>query len=288
MMRTHAFRAMGTDIELFLDGDENADRLLDGAEREFHRLETILSRFRPDSELSLLNEERTRVVGPELLELVQLALDARERTHGRFDPTVHDAVVAAGYDRTFEDVAPDQPAPLAPPPRCAGGVEVDQDHARVSLEPGYRLDLGGIAKGWAADRALALLSGAGGPALVNAGGDVACAGGTWHVGVATPSGSITLELAEGGLATTGRDRRRWLRDGREAHHLIDPTTGAPAETELMTATAVAASAAEAEMLATSLFLVGDAALAAAEADANGVPAVLVAEDGTTVLAGGLA
>ena len=145
-------------------------------------------------------------VGPELLELAELAVAARERTAGRFDPTVHDAVAAAGYDRSFEliDVrrsrVRDRAAALRWPRR------VDRAAARVTLEPGYRLDLGGIAKGWAADRVLAVLREAG-PALVNAGGDVAVAGRPWPVGVDTADGTITLELDGGGLATSGCDRR---------------------------------------------------------------------------------
>jgi len=187
----------------------------------------------------------------------------------------------------FEDLPLElEPAPRSGGATCSGEVEVDDLDARVTLGPVCRLDLGGIAKGWAADRVLDRLSQAG-PALVNAGGDVACTGGPWHVGVETPSGTVTLELDSGGLATSGRDRRRWMRGGLEAHHVIDPSTGVPAATELVTATAVAACAAEAEVLATSLFLAGDAGRAATEADAGGVPAVLVLSDGSTILAGGL-
>ncbi len=285
-MLTHSFRAMGTEVELFVDADEDAGPLLDEAEHEFERLESLLSRFRPESELSRLNRERSLQVGPELHELLVLALDARERTDGRFDPTVHDAVVAAGYDRTFEDVEREREAVPGGDVACAGEVEVSEAGRRVTLGSGYRLDLGGIAKGWTADHVLERLSSAG-PALVNAGGDVACAGGPWHVGVETSSGSITLELVDGGLATSGRDRRHWVRGGREAHHLIDPMTGTPAETELMRVTATARTAAEAEVRATALFLAGDLNRAAAEADAAGIPAVLVAEDGRSLLAGGL-
>jgi thiamine biosynthesis lipoprotein len=286
-MLRRSFRAMGTEMEIFLDADGEAEALLDGAQRELGRLESIFSRFRPESELSRLNRERSIRVGPELLELVRLSVDARERTHGRFDPTVHDAVLAAGYDRSFEDLPLElEPAPRSGGATCSGEVEVDELDARVTLGPVCRLDLGGIAKGWAADRVLDRLSQAG-PALVNAGGDVACTGGPWQVGVDTPSGTVTLELDSGGLATSGRDRRRWMRGGLEAHHVIDPSTGVPAATELVTATAVGACAAEAEVLATSLFLAGDAGRAATEADAGGVPAVLVLSDGSTILAGGL-
>ena len=153
-----------------------------------------------------------------------------------------------------------------------------------SSTPGVRLDLGGIGKGYAAERAAEILATAG-PCLVNAGGDIAVRGGRWPVGVETAAEPLTLELSRGGLATSGRDRRRWQRNGRELHHLIDPRTGAPAETDLLRVTAVAPDAVEAEVAAKSLFLAG-AERAAREADAAGVAAVLVTGDGRTIFAGG--
>ena len=110
VMLRRAFRAMGTDVELLLDAEpgERAERALDRAEAEFERLEQVMSRFRDDSELSRLNRDgRIADASPDLVRVVELALEAREATGGRFDPTVHDAVVAAGYDRTFDAVAPD-------------------------------------------------------------------------------------------------------------------------------------------------------------------------------------
>ena len=75
--------------------------------------------------------------------------------------------------------------------------------------------------------------------------------------VEVPDGALTLGLAAGALATSGRDRRRWWRDGEERHHVIDPATGHPAAADLLTVTVVAARAAEAEVLATALFLAGE-------------------------------
>jgi FAD:protein FMN transferase len=285
-MLRRSFRAMGTEIELLLDADEGNSQLA-RAEDEFRRLEAELSRFRPDSELSRLNRAGEARVGPDLLELTSRALEARERTGGRFDPTVHDALAAAGYDRSFEVIDGTASRPRAQQPRCGGRVTVDAASSRVTLEPGYRLDLGGIAKGWAADRVLALLREAG-PALVNAGGDLAAGGRPWQVGVETSEGTITLELDRGALATSGRDRRRWIQDGRPRHHLIDPATALPADGDLLTVTVAAPTAEEAEVLATSLFLAGGSELAAAEADADGIAAVIVTRDGATRLAGGLA
>jgi thiamine biosynthesis lipoprotein len=281
-MERRTFRAMGTDIELLVAADSAGDAL-DAAEGEFHRLEALLSRFRDDSELSQLNRDGSIDAGPDLLRVVQLALDARERTGGRFDPTVHDAVVAAGYDRTFDDVPADGGAGRAAVP--AGG-DVRIDGSRIELDRGVRIDLGGIGKGYAAERAAEPLAIAG-PCLVSAGGDIATRAGRWPVGVETADGTLTLELSGSALATSGRDRRTWRRGGRAMHHLIDPRTGAPADSDVVRITVVAPDAVDAEVLATSFFLSGVEG-AAAEADAAGVPAVIVGADGRTRLAGGLA
>jgi thiamine biosynthesis lipoprotein len=254
---------------------------------EFDRLERMLSRFRPDSELSRLNRERELEASAELVELIELALEARAATGGRFDPTLHDALVAAGYDRTFAELPPDASGGGAAPP--VGGGRVALDGRRIELGPGASLDLGGIAKGYAADRCAALLAPLG-PALVNAGGDLAVSAprsdGPWPVGVDVPQGQLTLALSGGGLATSGRDRRRWRRGCEERHHLIDPATRRPAEGCPLAITVSAASATAAEVIAKALFLAGPAAVR--EAEQAGVPAVVVGDDGDVRLVGGLA
>ncbi len=286
-MERRTFRAMGTDVELLLDAPPSVESFLAlaVAERELERLEALLSRFREDSELSTLNREGRIHAGPDLRRVTELAIAAKASSHGRFDPTVHDALVAAGYDRSFAHLE-GQVAVARPPARCGGRVSVDPVTGIVELEPGFRLDLGGIAKGYAVDRLCDLLEERG-PCLVDAGGDIAVRGGGWPVGVETGDGLLTLELSDSALATTGVDRRRWSTTRGEAHHVIDPTTGRPAEGDLLRVTVVAATAADAEVLAKTLFLAG-AALAEEEANAEGVPAVLVTRDGRTVLAGGLA
>jgi thiamine biosynthesis lipoprotein len=159
----------------------------------------------------------------------------------------------------------------------------------VELDPGTRLDLGGLAKGYAVDRAVELLSRYG-ACLVNAGGDLAVGGGpvatVWPVSVPTPDAPLTIGVRSGGLATSGRDKRRWRRDGAEQHHLIDPITGLPAESDLLRVSVAAPSAVEAEVLAKWLFIAGEDE-AAARADAMAAPSVLVTADGRVRLAGGL-
>jgi thiamine biosynthesis lipoprotein len=288
-MERTTFRAMGTEVELFLDVPSNGwtAGVFASVRREFARLEAVLSRFRSDSELAILNRSGRIRAGVDLLRVTELALAARERTGGRFDPTVHDALVAAGYDRTFDEVGADGAVVATRPgSSCGGAVTVDTSTGEIVLAPGARLDFGGIGKGYAVDRACDLLAPYG-PCLVSAGGDLAVRGGAWPVGVETHDGTTTLELTSGAIATSGSDRRRWATTAGGAHHLIDPRTGAPAESDLLRVTVVGRSAVEAEVLAKSLYLVGvdDARL---EAERLDVPAVLVPLDGCAVLTGGLA
>jgi FAD:protein FMN transferase len=288
-MARHAFRAMGTDVEIHLepaDGVDPADAFA-RVEELFERLEQCFSRFRPTSTLSVLNRDGVAEVSDEFLAVLLFALDARERTSGCVDPTVHDAVVAAGYDRSFEQLPGD--GGRAGPARVAGG-EVSVRGRTVELGEGVRLDLGGFAKGYAVDRAVELLSPLG-TCLVNAGGDLGVGGvpaeGAWPVGVPTPGEPITLGLQSGGIATSGRDRRRWQISGREQHHLIDPSTGRPAESDLLRVSVAASSVLEAEVLAKWLFIAGEVR-AVVQAEEMAVPSVLVTVDGRVRMAGGLA
>ena len=291
LMQRYCFQAMGTTVDCLLEADTSAESsaALWAVEAEFRRLEALLSRFLPDSELSALNRDGSLYCGPDLVRVTLLALEARAATGGRFDPTMHDALVAAGYDRSFAEIDRESDAVVVSGGRCGGRVAVDPQSGLIELEHGVHLDLGGIAKGDAVDRTCDLL-GAVGPCLVNAGGDLAVRGrpasGSWPIGLETSSDALTLALTDGALATSGRDRRRWKRAGVELHHLIDPSTGLPSTSDLVHVTAIGSTAVEAEIRAKSLFLAGTEA-AIAEADALGIPAVLVTEDGRSILAGGL-
>jgi thiamine biosynthesis lipoprotein len=283
-MRRHRFDAMGTWVECLVEAPATPElaAAFRAVEDEFARLEDMLSRFRPDSELSRLNRNGSIEASRELRELVALALAARQETGGRFDPTLHDAVVAAGYNRTFAQLADDG----SPTRRPSGGGEVAIRGRRIELGRNAYLDLGGIAKGYAADRCVPVLA-EHGPALVNAGGDIAVSGprshgSPWPVAVDVPSGLLTVTLDNGGLATSGRDRRRWRRDGEERHHLIDPRTLRPAEGGPLSVTVAAASATAAEVLAKALFLADDAER---EASSAGMAAVIVPDDGEPRLVG---
>lgn len=286
------FRAMGTDVLLVLDpaGDEHvASRALDHAQREIATIEALASRFTPHSELSRLNAAGSMQVSTDLLRLITLALAMRDATDGRFDPTAHEAMMRAGYDRPLDQLPHDGPAAGAAHP-CGGRVDVDMRTGRVTLGEGTCLDLGGIAKGWAADRVADML-GVHGACLVSMGGDIAVRGThhgrPWPVEVMHGDRPRVVGVRRGGMATSGTDRRRWRRGGTDMHHVIDPATGTPSTTDLMRVTALADDAATAEAWATALLLAGGER-AGAEARARGITAVLVRTDGTTTISGDLA
>jgi thiamine biosynthesis lipoprotein len=152
-------------------------------------------------------------------------------------------------------------------------VLVDDADGTIARPPGVRLDLGGSAKGFIADRAAALL---GDPCAVDCGGDVRVRG-THGVSVANPFGGgpvASITLCDGAAATSGIDARLW---GRTAHHLLDPATGAPAWTGVVSATAIAPTAVEAEALAKAALLAGRPPLGPPRLPHGGV---LVFDDGS--------
>jgi thiamine biosynthesis lipoprotein len=241
----------------------------------FDTWEQHLSRFRDDSELSRLNRSQGQLttVSPVLWEVVDAAFHAATQTDGLVSPTLLEAMEATGYDRSFELIreAPtgslrSETVAQATMPRVLSWWAITRDprtHA-LQLPHGLRLDLGGIAKGWAADRAAEQLGHAG-PALVDAGGDIAVSGPLpedkpWPVGVADPMAPDRdleiLLVRRGGVATSGRDYRRWQHAGRWQHHILDPRTGRPATTDVLSATVVAPTACEAEASAKVALILG--------------------------------
>ena len=244
---------MGTSIEVWAH-DEAA---VAGTHDLFDRVEAVCSRFLPDSELCALN----RISGPSsvrlspvLTDVMDAAARMRELTGGLVDVGLGDLVTEWGYDRSFEDVA-DLPGP---PP-------VHQT-PRWSLEgrilhrgPETAIDLGGIAKGWTAD--LAVTRGMG--IVVSAGGDLRSDHPETTVTVLDPWGetAASVRVGVGALATSSTSRRRWKVGAMEVSHLVDPRTMTPTASPIVTATAVAETAVEAEAGAKAILLLGSDGLA---------------------------
>jgi len=226
-------------------------RLEEGASfvREMHRR---LTRFDPESDLSRFNASAGRWVGvSELLAtLLREALRAHEVSGGLVNAGVLPAMLAIGYTRDFAEgpTVLTTPEPHIPAP-LPDVLEVRGELAR--LAPGAGVDLGGIAKGWLADRLAERL---GENALVNLGGDLYARGEGpdaegWPVGF----GERTVLLRDAGAATSGTERRRW---GEGLHHLIDPRLGLPARSDLAEVSVIADTAADAEIFAKTALLLG--------------------------------
>lgn len=274
----HRFRAMNTDVHVRALA---TPRTVVGrrVEDTFRYFEALLSRFRPASELSLLNQDESPVyaASADLYAAVEAAIWAAQQTNGIYDPTILPCLERAGYDRTFPALP--SPRPLGPddPPAAAAEAEeplpAGPDYRAVRLEPfarliarppGVRLDLGGMGKGWTVDRVVDDLR-ADGHFLINAGGDLYAYGAPpgergWRVHLAHPSRPdrrvATLSLWHHALATSTVARRRWVQDGRVRHHLIDPRTGHPATSDVVSASVVAGRVFTAEVFAKTALILG--------------------------------
>jgi FAD:protein FMN transferase len=254
------------------------------------------SRFTERSELSRLNGDSagTVAVSPLMRRVIETALTAARDTGGLVDITLADEIELAGYEDHFDGEGADLRAALdAAPPRAPAAPHPDERWRQISVDPragtvrrppGLRIDIGGIAKGVFADELATLLEGFDAYVL-DCAGDLRVggrAGVLRPVHVAAPFGAsplLTLALCSGGVATSGISHRSWIDgDGRPAHHLLDPRTGAPVFSGIVQATAVAPTAAQAEVMAKAAVLSGPAR--AAEWLRHG--GVIVSDDGSYV------
>ena len=242
-MRRNDFEAMGTTCSLIGDGD------LAAGERWVRDIAARITRFEEGNELSRLNASDGRwvEVSDELEQMLRASLHAFEVSGGLVNVAVLPSMLAIGYTR---------PLAAGPtPPALAAAHSAPFLHNVLDVRPGSarlahnaRIDLGGIAKGWMADRLAARL---GGHVVVNLGGDL-FARGEWPVAI----GGATYLLRDQGAATSSTRKRRW---GENLHHLIDPRTGLPAASGLDEVSVVAATALEAEIMAKTLLIRGAAA-----------------------------
>lgn len=246
------FEALGSRCHLLAVGLsaaalERARAWVEGRHRQ-------LTRFDDSSELSLLNRSGGSwvSVSASLEDLLRAALYAYERSGGLVHAGVLGCVVGAGYGQTLIAGPTTVRLELAvPPPPLPEMLEVRRRAARLAAGAG--LDVGGLAKGWLADRLAARL---GENVLVNLGGDLRArgagpTGAGWPVGI----GGSTVLLRDRGAATSSVLRRAW---GPGLHHLIDPRTGRPVLSDVREASVLAESAFEAEILAKMAVLAGAA------------------------------
>lgn len=294
------FRAMGTDCHVLIEaGDPVVEmRFLAAARQRVELLEQCWSRFRPDSELSMMNALAGRgpqQVSEDYLLLVTRMREAWELSGGLFDPTVLQSMTSLGYDADFATVTSRISTTAADiavlPAPGMSGVVIDDSAMTVALPAGIGLDPGAIGKGLAADIIAEEFRQAGADGvLVNLGGDISIAGQIdepWAIGVDDERlprdlGDRTLQVLEFplgtdrlGVATSTTLKRRWAQGRR--HHVIDPRTGSMAHTDLVQVTVADSTAWQAEVTATTALL-QDSTDARAWLEASGTAAVLLTDD----------
>ena len=283
---------MGSDVEVIvIDGPAAS---LAHARDRLDELERRWSRFLPDSEVSRLTAHAgcPVEVHPDTVTLVRTAIAAWRESGGAVNPTVLGAVIRAGYDRDFAEVAP--LAERVAVPACGLGLvactDIELDGTAVTLPAGTGFDPGGIGKGLAADVVVDELRSLGAAgACVNVGGDLRVSGtgpegGAWTIAIEDPADParhlLRVGVAEGAVATSTTARRRWRIGGVPEHHLIDPATGEPSTTDLVQATALAASCWLAETYAKAVLLRGQRR--AFDVLPAAIAALAVGEDGTVL------
>lgn len=281
-MEIFRFRAMNTDITLAAQGNsvhvsqgfEKAQQYIEASERRF-------TRFSEDSELSQLN----RAAGTwfhasdDMTFVVSLAQQYVEQTNGLFDPSILPDLERVGYDRSMDLIRAEDAllpaARFAPSPTRSTssgrglpplhGLLVNPAENLIYLPHGVRIDLGGIAKGWIAEQAALILAEYSLACLVDAGGDMFMVGRpegeeSWLIELEDPRNadlSLTrLNVPPGAVTTSSVAKRKWKQGETSRHHLIDPRTGEPAETDWLSVTVIAPHADMSEVFAKALLIAG--------------------------------
>ena len=255
--------ASGNDLAVIKSGFSLARKFISQSEERF-------TRFTDSSELARLNRSADEwfQASAEMFQVLQEARRLAMETNGLFNPAILPLLKQAGYDRSMEEIKnhPDRMEPTSMVDvQDFRLVQLDEETSSVLLPHGMQVDLGGIAKGWIAERTARLLAKIANACAVNAGGDMFLVNlpegkTSWEVGLENPlepeHDLAVLHVMPGAVATSAITKRRWKHNGQVQHHLIDPRSGKPAETDWLSVTVWAESATEAEVYAKVLLIAG--------------------------------
>ncbi|QRG68056.1 FAD:protein FMN transferase [Brevibacillus choshinensis] len=295
-LHVYRSRAMNTEIEVIWESQAlRKSRALEKiADKWFHAVEQRFSRFMPDSELSYLNRQSgsLTLISGAMAEVLSLAEIFHIQTEGMFSPFVYDALHAAGYSQSYDIVK--QADAVTSDSSCSGAysMTLHSGMKAVQLQDGTHLDLGGIVKGWSAEKMADKLRLAYGVrrGLVNAGGDVQVWGGSsaqepWRIGIASPwhpeEELAMVSLRDGAVATSSSWGRRWnhAKHGVQ-HHLIDPRTMRPGSSDVIQCSIAGDSLISCEIWAKVVCLFGlERGLALLQTKCPRMEALIVSETG---------
>ena len=264
--REEAIMGTRVAVELWSEDAALAARAMDAVIAEMRRTDELMSTYKPESQLSAVNAhafEGPVEVDPEIIDVVARSFDFSRMSNGAFDVTY--ASVGYLYDYRAHQRPTEQQVAAALPGVDYRQVEIDRARNTIRfLRKGVRVDLGGIAKGYAVDRSIEILRGLGiEHAMVNAGGDTRLLGDRlgkpWIVGIRDPRNEgrmvTRLPLEDEAISTSG-DYERYFDDGDErCHHLIDPRTGR-SPNSIRSVTVIAPDGLTSEALSKTIFVLG--------------------------------
>lgn len=285
-------------VEIWSPDRARGEALIEQVFEEMRRVDRLMSHYKPDSQLSQINARAAREpvrVDPELYRLIQASLDVSRRTDGAFDITY----ASVGYRYDFRARRRPDAGTIASELPGIDWRHVELSPADFSVRftrPGTRIDLGGIAKGYAVDRGIAILR-AGGieRAMVNAGGDTRILGDRfdkpWMVGIRNPDDArgvaLRVPLSDAAISTSGDYERYFDEGGVRYHHIIDPKTGDSAR-RVRSATVIGPDATQTDALSTTVFVMGPEAGIALIDGMPGFDAIVITPQGKVLYSKGLA
>ena len=272
MIRFFKFRAMNTDVLLAAEG-EGASAGMQVTRAFIDECEQRFSRFLPASELSELNRSTGDwfEASNDLMEMLLLSAQYHKETRGLFDPSILPDLKRAGYDRSLDELRANAGQAIANPSRrtarpAFADMIFEASRNRVWMPRGLELDLGGIAKGWIIQKAAHLLHSFAETCAVSAGGDILFIGrpsdgSDWDVYLEDPRDPAQmlaqLHIPSGAVATSSIMKRTWSQGEWVRHHLIDPHTGEPAETDWLCTTVLTPDIVAAEVYAKAILIAGE-------------------------------
>jgi thiamine biosynthesis lipoprotein len=295
--------AMGSEVRLTAWTTDEAGALaaFDEVFGEFQRLDALLSVWRDDSDVQRLNEAAGVApvsISTDTLQVLAAAIEAGDLTGGKFDITFAALSDVWRFDHDQDNTVPS-------PEQIRGrlplvdyqSVSVDEArHTAFVRRRGMRVHLGGIGKGYAVDRAVAILRRRGfHDFMIRSGGDMYVAGHrgdrSWHLGIQDPRGPAdaifaSLDLSDAAMSTSGDYERFFISNGRRLHHIIDPDTGQPAE-GCRSVTIVADRSVTADALSTGVFVLGPSAGMALIERLPNAEAVIVTAGNEVLVSSGL-
>lgn len=285
---------MGTLVEITVSHSdpELAQTMITQAFDEMSRIEKLMSTYIPDSEISQINRaagKKAIPVSPEVEEVIHEGIFWSEQSKGAFDLTVEPLVQLWGFDGEIEVIPGNKTLKKTASLVNYKDIEI-KNHTVKLTRTGMAINVGGLAKGYAVDRAVSLLRGQVGNGIVNAGGDLYAFGKKdpktpWNIGLQHPRQPQELLAAfavqNQAVATSGDYQRYFIKDGVRYHHIFDPRTGKPAR-EMISATLITTEVMEADALATAVFVMGPHKAIEWVDSMENVEAMLVLADQTIV------